>query len=117
VTERLRETEVLTAALDKRLAELKMAFEVSRRQTIDAEHLRETLKQFDRIWDVLHAAERVELMQQLVDTFTYNADDDTVAVTFHHTAPEHPQRLRTRKRHYESNHRSADAQRWPIELS
>ena len=63
-----------------RIAELKT-------QTIDADHLRQALKQFDPIWDVLHMPERIALVRQVVDFVSYSPDDDTVHVTFNSTRP------------------------------
>jgi hypothetical protein len=46
--------------------------------------LRGTLRQFDPLWDVLHPAERIELVRQVVEAVRYNADDDTINVTLRH---------------------------------
>lgn len=74
-------TEETATALDQRLAELKSQITEAESQTIDADHLRETLQQFDPLWDVLHATERVQLVHQVVDAVRYNTDDDTISVT------------------------------------
>jgi hypothetical protein len=81
VTEHLRETEVAVAQLDARLAELKAQIALLRSQTIDAEHLRETLAQFDPLWEVLHPQERVALVQQVVASVRYDCSADSIAVT------------------------------------
>jgi site-specific DNA recombinase len=90
ITEGLRASEETAAALDQRLAELKSSITEAEARTIDADHLRETLSQFDPIWDVLHPTERVQLVHQVVDTVRYNSDDDTISVTLRCTTPDQP---------------------------
>jgi hypothetical protein len=90
LTESLHEAEERAAALDQRLAELKAAATEAESQVIDAEHLRDTLRQFDPLWDVLHPAERIDLVQQVIDVVRYNADDDTISVTLRRNAPGRP---------------------------
>jgi site-specific DNA recombinase len=90
LTESLHEAEERAAALDQRLTELKSAATEAESQTIDADHLRDTLRQLDPLWDVLHPAERIELVHQVVEVVRYNADDDTISVTLRHNAPDQP---------------------------
>ncbi len=81
VTARLRETEGLVSRMEARLHELKLQIAELKSQTIDAEHLRETLQQFDPIWDVLHMPERIALVQQVVSSAVYHADTGEIALT------------------------------------
>jgi len=86
--EELTASEERATALDQRLADLKLEIAVAESQTIDADHLRETLSQFDPLWDVLHPTERVQLVHQVVEAVRYNADDDTLSVTLRGNATE-----------------------------
>ncbi len=88
LTESLHEAEERAAALDQRLAELKSQITEAESQVIDADHLRDTLCQFDPLWDVLHPEERIELLHQVVDVVRYNADDDTISVVLRYHAPD-----------------------------
>jgi septal ring factor EnvC (AmiA/AmiB activator) len=81
VTEHLSEAEVAVAQLDARLAVLKDQIALLRSQTIDADHLRETLAQFDPLWEVLHPHERVALVHQVVASVSYDHSTDYIAVT------------------------------------
>ena len=81
VTAHLRETEDLVGRMDVRLHELKRHIEDLRSRTIDAEHLRETLQQFDPIWDVLHMPERIALVRQVVETAVYDAATESIRIT------------------------------------
>jgi hypothetical protein len=81
VTERLREAEAAVSQLDTRLAELKEQIALVRLQTIDADHLREALAQFDPLWQVLHPDQRVALVHQVVVSVRYEYSADSITVT------------------------------------
>jgi hypothetical protein len=78
VTERLQEAEEAVTRLDGRLAELKADLAQTKSQTIDLDHLRETLARFDPLWDVLHPAERVRLVHDVVTAAHYDPDTDEI---------------------------------------
>ncbi len=81
VTAQLRTTEDLVSRMDVRLHELKMQIADLKTRTIDAEHLRETLQQFDPLWDVLHQAERVALIRDVVESAEYDPTTDAIRIT------------------------------------
>jgi site-specific DNA recombinase len=81
VTEHLRETEVAVARLDTRLAELKDQIALIRSQTIDSDHLRETLAQFVPLWEVLHPEERIAFVRQVIKTVRYDSASESIAIT------------------------------------
>jgi site-specific DNA recombinase len=81
VTGHVRATEVAVEQLDMRLAELKDRIALVRTQTIDADHLRETLAQFDPLWKVLHPQERVALVHQVVELTVYNPELESIRLT------------------------------------
>jgi multidrug resistance efflux pump len=81
VAERLREAEEAVTRLDGRLAELKADLAQTRAQAIDLDHLRETLARFDPLWDVLHPAERVRLVREIVVAAHYDPDTDEIKLT------------------------------------
>jgi len=72
VSEHLQAAEKALAKLDGSLAELKRSLAVIRSQTIDAKHLRLTLERFEPLWEVLHFAERVALVQQVVQAIVFD---------------------------------------------
>jgi hypothetical protein len=44
-------------------------------------HPRETLARFDPLWDVLHPAERVRLVQEIITAAYYDPDTDEIELT------------------------------------
>ena len=81
VTAHLRETEEQVGSIDTRLRELKQHIEALKSQTIDAEHLRTTLLEFDPIWDVLHVQERIALVNQVVEKVVYDPTTESIHIT------------------------------------
>ncbi|MEW5874923.1 MAG: recombinase family protein [Candidatus Zixiibacteriota bacterium] len=81
VSDRLGEAEASVMQIDARLRDLRDQLASLRSQTINAEHLRETLAKFDPIWEALHQSERIDLVHQVVDAVVYNPDTSDIQVT------------------------------------
>jgi site-specific DNA recombinase len=81
VAGRLQEAEEAATRLDGRLAELKADLAQSRAQSIDLDHLRETLARFEPMWKMLHPQERIALVQQVVASVRFDHATDSITVT------------------------------------
>jgi hypothetical protein len=78
---RIAEAESHAATITSRLAELQHEIASHDGMTIDLEHLRTTLAEFDGIWDVLLPHERGQLIHTLVERVACSPDGE-VRVTF-----------------------------------
>jgi len=81
VSARPGEAESAVVQIDARLRGLRGQLASLRPQTIYAAHLRETLATFDPLWAVLHQADRIELVQQVVDAVTHNPATSDIQVS------------------------------------
>ncbi|MBI5866928.1 MAG: recombinase family protein [candidate division Zixibacteria bacterium] len=82
VTERIKEREAEVAQFNGRLLSVERELATIGSQTIDREHLAQTLAQFTDLWDALYPAERIKLVQSLVETIVYHDEVDRVEIRF-----------------------------------
>jgi site-specific DNA recombinase len=85
VRRRLKSAEETLARLDERMIELRRSIVACRAQTVDADHLRKTLEQFDPLWEVLRTAERIALVRQVVTSAVYEPATGNIALTLRYS--------------------------------
>jgi septal ring factor EnvC (AmiA/AmiB activator) len=73
VVDQLRETEQLISRFDQRLEEIGTKLNQLKSETINRDHLTETLSQFEPLWEVLNEVERTRLVNLVVESAVYDS--------------------------------------------
>ena len=81
VADKFRETEQLVERIDRRLEEIHTELSQLKSETINRDHLTETLAQFGPLWEVLNETERTRLVQLLVESAVYNPASGSVQIS------------------------------------
>jgi site-specific DNA recombinase len=82
VGERIKERQAEVAQLNARLQTVEQELAALDSQTINREHLAQTLAQFTDLWDALYPAERVKLVHSLIETIVYYDETNRVEIRF-----------------------------------
>jgi len=82
VGERIEERQDEVVQFNDRLRSVEQELAVLGAQTIDREHLSQTLAQFTDLWDTLYPQERVKLVHSLVETIVYYDETNRVEIRF-----------------------------------
>jgi site-specific DNA recombinase len=80
VTDQLREIEELVARIDQRLEEIQVELNQLESETINRDHLTETLAQFGPLWEVLNETERTRLVNLVVESAVYDSVSGVVQI-------------------------------------
>jgi site-specific DNA recombinase len=91
IQERVSQLSGETADICTKLAGMRAA-------TIDQDDIVEACRLFDPVWENLPRPEQHRLLQLLVDRVEYDADEETIAITFHPTGIEALNARNSRKR-------------------
>ena len=81
IGERIKERQAEVLRLNDRLQFVEQELAAFDAQTINREHLTQTLAQFTDLWDVLYPQERVRLVHSLIESVVYH--DETDHLEFH----------------------------------
>ncbi len=81
VSERIKEHQAEVQRLNARLQTVEQELAALDAQTINREHLTQTLAQFNDLWDALYPLERVRLVHSLIESVVYH--DETDHLEFH----------------------------------
>ena len=81
VGERIKERQDEVAQFNARLQAVEQELAALGAQTINREHLTQTLAQFTDLWDALYPQERVRLVHSLIESVVYH--DETDRLEFH----------------------------------
>ena len=82
VGERLRESEILLSRLDSSVVEIDKRRERHASETVDKNHLIDALARFGSLWEVLVEREKIKMIHELLESISYDPEDNEVALVF-----------------------------------
>jgi len=82
VAERIAERKTEITQINGRLAQVEQEFTAIGTQTLDREHLTQTLAQFTDLWDALYPRERIKLVHSLIECVTYYDETNRIEIRF-----------------------------------
>ena len=68
---------------ERRLAELKKSIDQHSVETVSHQNIRETLQQFDHMWETMPSKDRCRLIELLIRTVNFDGLVGTIDITFH----------------------------------
>ena len=82
ITENVAGVELAVQCIDQRLAAIRESLESLNRQSVNKEDVTVALGQFDALWEVLYAQEKVRIANLLVKQVVYDAQTNDMQVSF-----------------------------------
>jgi len=83
IAERLSEIEGNLDAMNRRLTQVKEELIQLEMESVDRRDIERALEYFNPIWDVLYPREKARILQLLLESVTYNAQEGTVEISLH----------------------------------
>jgi len=80
ITGRLAEMESSLDVMNRRLTQIKEELIQLELETVDRGDIARALENFNPIWDVLYPREKARIIQLLIDSITYDAQESTVEI-------------------------------------
>jgi site-specific DNA recombinase len=82
-TARIADLHERVAKAETQLAEWTKQIEAAERERLEAEDVATAFAEFDNVWNSLSPREQAQVLALLVSRVEFNAEDSTIAVTFH----------------------------------
>jgi site-specific DNA recombinase len=82
VAERIAERKAEATGINGRLTQVEQDLTAIGAQTLDRDHLMQTLAQFTDLWDALYPRERIRLVHSLIETVTYYDETNQIEIRF-----------------------------------
>ncbi len=85
IGQRIGERQAEIAQLNLRLQDVEQELNTLTSQTLDRDHLAQTLAQFTDLWDVLYPIEQVKLVRSVIETVVYHDEAERFEIRFRFT--------------------------------